>query len=56
MYELRYKKTAIKALAKINNPYYKSIIEAIDKLAENPRPFSYIKLTARDGYRIRVGN
>jgi mRNA interferase RelE/StbE len=55
MYELQYKKKAIKALAKINNPYYSSIIEAIDKLVENPRPNGYKKLTGRDGYRIRVG-
>lgn len=55
MYELQYKKKAIKALAKINNPYYSSIIEAINELAENPRPFGYKKLTGRDGYRIRVG-
>ena len=38
MYELQYKKKAIKALAKINDPYYTAIIEAIDELAENPRP------------------
>ena len=55
MYELRFKKKAIKALTKINNPYYTSIIEAIDNLTENPKPFGYKKLTGRDGYRIRVG-
>jgi mRNA interferase RelE/StbE len=55
MYELQYKKKAIKALAKINDPYYTNIIEAIDKLAENPRPNGYKKLTGRDGFRIRVG-
>jgi len=55
MYELQYKKKAIKALAKINNPYYTTIIEAIDNLAENPRPLGYKKLTGRNGYRIRVG-
>ncbi len=55
MYELQYKKKAIKALAKINDPYYSIIIEAIDSLAENPRPHGYKKLTGRDGYRIRVG-
>lgn len=38
MYELLYKKKAIKALAKINDPYYSAIIQAIDELAENPRP------------------
>lgn len=55
MYKLQYKKKAIKALAKINDPYYTNIIEAIDGLAENPRPHGYKKLTGRDGYRIRVG-
>lgn len=50
MYELQYKKKAIKALAKINDPYYTNIIEPIDKLAENPRPNGYKKLTGRDGY------
>lgn len=55
MYELQYKKKAIKALAKINNPYYTAIIEAIDALAETPRPHGSIKLTGRNGYRIRVG-
>jgi mRNA interferase RelE/StbE len=55
MYELRYKKKAIKALAKINDPYYNAIIEAIDSLSQNPRPQGYKKLTGRDGFRIRVG-
>ena len=55
MYELQFKKKAIKALAKINDPYYSTIIQAIDELAENPRPSGYIKLTGRNGYRIRVG-
>lgn len=55
MYELQYKKKAIKALAKINEPYYFAIIQAIDKLAENPRPFGFKKLAGRSGYRIRVG-
>jgi mRNA interferase RelE/StbE len=55
MYTLQYKKKAIKALAKINDPYYTALIDAIDDLAINPRPYGYTKLTGRDGYRIRVG-
>lgn len=55
MYELQYKKKAIKALAKINEPYYSAILEAIEMLVEEPRPFGYKKLTGRTGYRIRVG-
>ncbi len=56
MYELQYKRKAIKALAKINEPYYTSIIDAIEELTENPHPYGYKKLTGRNGYRIRVGN
>lgn len=55
MYELQYKKKAIKALVKINDPYYSAILEAIEALAENPRPYGCKKLTDRPGYRIRVG-
>ena len=55
MYELQYKKKAIKALIKINEPYYSAIIQAINRLSENPRPFGCKKLTGRNGYRIRVG-
>ena len=32
------------------------INRAIARLAENPRPPSAKKLTARDGYRVRVGD
>ncbi len=56
MYKLLYKKKAIKALSKINEPYYSAIIKEIDQLAYNPRPFGYKKLTGRNGYRLRVGN
>jgi mRNA interferase RelE/StbE len=55
MYQLEFKKKAIKAIAKINEPYFSAIIKAIDELAENPRPHGFIKLTGRDGFRIRVG-
>lgn len=55
MYDILYQKKAIKALTKINEPYYSAIINAIDNLAENPRPFGYKKLTARNAYRIRIG-
>lgn len=55
-YEIQFKKAAIKAISKINDPSYSAIILAINKLSENPRPFGYKKLTCRDGYRIRIGN
>jgi mRNA interferase RelE/StbE len=56
MYELEYKKKAIKALTKINEPYYSSIIQAIESLTENPRPIGAKKLINRTGFRIRVGD
>lgn len=56
MYELQFRKKAIKALAKINDPHYSAIMKAINNLSENPRPFGYIKLTGRNGCRIRVGS
>lgn len=55
VYSITFKKKAIKALTKINEPYYSAIKNAIYDLANNPRPNGYIKLKGRDGYRIRVG-
>lgn len=56
VFNVTLKKRAIKALVKINEPYYTSIKEAIYSLAENPRPAGSIKLKGRDGYRIRVAD
>jgi len=47
---------AQKQLDKLHDPIAKPIIHAIDGLGKNPRPVGCIKLTDRDGYRIRVGN
>ena len=40
----------------INEPYYTNIKKAIYSLAENPRPFGYLKLKGGSGYRIRVSD
>jgi mRNA interferase RelE/StbE len=55
-YSVTIKKRAIKALEKINEPYYSSIKEAIYSLAVNPRPTGCKRLKGRDGYRIRVAD
>ncbi|MEZ4829866.1 MAG: type II toxin-antitoxin system RelE/ParE family toxin [Bacteroidia bacterium] len=55
-YQLTIKKQAIKALEKINEPYYSNIKNAIYSLADNPRPVGCKKLKGRDGYRIRVAD
>lgn len=56
MYKLRIEKAVVKALEKINEPYYSKIKTAILNLAKNPRPAGYKKLKGRDGFRIRVAN
>jgi mRNA interferase RelE/StbE len=55
-YQVTIKRSAIKALEKINDPDYTKIKSAISDLANNPRPQGYKKLKGRDGYRIRVGD
>ncbi len=55
-YNVTLKKRTIKALEKINEPYYSSIKEALYSLADNPRPAGYKKLKGRDAFRIRVAN
>jgi mRNA interferase RelE/StbE len=50
------KKRVLKALEKINEPYYSNIKVAIYKLADNPRPKGFKKLKGREGYRIRVAD
>lgn len=56
MYELVFFKKVIKTLININEPYYSAIKEAIQNLAQNPRPFGYKKLKGKTTYRIRVGD
>ena len=55
-YQIRINKRAIKALTKINEPYFTPIKQAIYNLQDNPRPQGYKKLKGRDAYRIRVAN
>ncbi len=56
IYKVTIKKSAIKILEKIQEPYYSSIKSAILELSKNPRPQGYIKLKGREAYRIRVSN
>lgn len=55
-YRITLKKKAIKALTKINEPYYSKVKETIYNLADNPRPSGCKKLKGRDAYRIRIAN
>ncbi|HEX8462797.1 MAG TPA: type II toxin-antitoxin system RelE/ParE family toxin [Segetibacter sp.] len=56
MYAIVIKKSALKELSQISSPYNKKIVEAIDKLANNPRPESVKKLKGEEAYRIRVAD
>ncbi|MBK0383363.1 type II toxin-antitoxin system RelE/ParE family toxin [Pedobacter sp. SD-b] len=55
-YSLNFSSQALKELAKINDPFYSNIKQAISNLKDDPRPQGYIKLNGREGYRIRTGN
>lgn len=55
-YTIEFRNKVLKALIKINEPYYSAIKKQIYVLADNPRPQGYIKLKGRKGYRIRVGD
>ena len=55
-YNVTLKKRAIKALEKINEPYYSNVKPTIYSLADNPRPAGHKKLKGRDGFRIRVAD
>lgn len=44
-----------KAIARLPEDAYQRMNDAIDALAEDPRPPGCEKLSGREGYRIRVG-
>jgi mRNA interferase RelE/StbE len=46
---------AQKELAQLNARAFARVRDAIRELANDPRPTGCLKLTGRDGYRLRVG-
>lgn len=55
-YNVFLSKKAQKQLDSLSDNIAEPIIDAIGKLAKDPRPLGYKKLKGRDGYRIRTGN
>jgi mRNA interferase RelE/StbE len=55
-YRIEINKKARKSLDKLSDFVVAPVIDAINDLAENPRPQGYRKLKGRKGYRIRVGD
>lgn len=47
---------AQKELGQLPGGDYERVRDAVGALAENPRPPGSIKLTGREGWRMRVGN
>ena len=47
---------AQKELAAISPPYFDRIAEAIKALSAEPRPSGCLKLSGREGWRMRVGD
>ncbi len=57
MYSIELTKKATKELRKLHNPILKRLLEAIEKLRENPYPAGCTKLVETDNlWRIRVGD
>ena len=58
MYDVIYRKSAIKARSKMTKSTARNIIKKITKLAANPHAQNnnIKKLKGRDGYRLRVGD
>ena len=55
-YQIQIRKSAQKQLDKLSDNVTDILLDAIEALAEEPRPFGYKKLKDRDGYRIRKGD
>ena len=55
-YKVRLERRVLKKLARVSEPYYKSIKTAILDLSTNPQPLGCRKLKGRDAFRIRVAN
>ncbi|HUV44648.1 MAG TPA: type II toxin-antitoxin system RelE/ParE family toxin [Dehalococcoidales bacterium] len=56
MYRLEISHTAHRQIRQLPAQTQERINRAIAHLAENPRPPGAKKLTARDGYKVRVGD
>lgn len=54
-YEITILRSAQKQLAKIDRKQQQPIIDAIQSLAEEPRPNGCKKLSGRSAWRIRIG-
>lgn len=54
-YRIEYTTAAARQLRKLDRPIQRQLVDAIDALADEPRPNGCLRLTGREGWRIRVG-
>lgn len=54
-YDVNILPRAQKQLMKLPREVYERVREALQALADEPRPHGCLKLTGREGWRIRVG-
>jgi mRNA interferase RelE/StbE len=55
-YKIVFAKSAVKELESLPTKPHDKVIEHLRLLEENPRIFGAEKLTAREAYKLRVGN
>jgi mRNA interferase RelE/StbE len=55
-YEITISRVAQKELAALDRQVYERVKVAVLALADDPRPTGCLKLSGREGWRIRVGN
>ncbi len=56
MYQLKFSRSARKVILKFAPNLFEQLINDLASLKNDPRPHGYIKLTDREGYRIRSGD
>lgn len=55
-YSIQVLRRAQKELSQLSKPEYERIKQAVQNLAQDPRPQGCKKLIGREGWRIRVGD
>jgi len=55
-YSISILRQAQKVLARLPQNSYERVRDAIFSLKQNPRPYGCLKLTEREGWRIRIGD
>ncbi len=55
-YKIEVKKSAAKEIRRLPSKDIKAVLDKIQSLSENPRPYDCKKLSMHEKYRVRCGN